>query len=1009
MSIYRGKLYYIILILTWFSTSIFAQQSDYYSEPDIKYRTALELFQKEKYGAAQEIFHNLYDDPHYQNAELRANAQYYDAVCAAELDNSDAAFKINSFLNAYPEHAKANQARFYLGRMYFENNKYRDAMESFRKVQARQLSRNEQDEYYFKMGYVSLKSDETSRARGYFEKVNRPGSPYFGQAGYYLAHLNYLDGKYDLALKGFQKLDNDPRFKKIVPYYEMQIYYHSGDFDKIIQLGPAAMQDASSKDKDDIAHMVGDAYFRAANYPEAISYLEEYEKLSRGALSRDDNYELAYSYYKTGKYKEAVDNFQKVITVKDSLSQDASYHLGACYLATDQKKYAANAFLSAYKNNVVKNMAEDALFNYIKLSIETSFNPYNESISLLENYLKENPDSDRKDEAYGYMVDLYLSSKNYEAALNSLENIKHRSTALDKAYQKILFYRGIELFNLNEMDDAISLLKKATTFSYDAEIQARANYWIGEAFYHQSNYWAAIKYYGDFLKSPAARRIDFYPSAYYNLGYCYFNRKEYDDAITNFKKFLDNGMSRDDKLNADALLRIGDCYFISKDYKNAISYYDKAILKGKSEMDYALYQKALSEGADGDLPQKISVLKVLMNNYPQSRYRDDALYETALSYLIMSKGRDALSYLDKLIKEYPNSSYTVKALMKEGLIYYNNNENESAIKTLKSVIEKYPGSVDAKEALASLKNIYLDLNRPDEYFSYAKNIPYAEVTASEEDSLNYVSGENLYMQGKCDEAIKTFQKYLSQFPQGAFTVNASFYMAECLMKSGNEDEAMKDYQYVADRPRSEFSEKALVNVAGMEFKAGKYPEALNYFQKLEEIAEYQQNIVYSIAGQMRCYFLTGNYPSAIDKAKKLLATDKVTEDLITEAHVTLARAYMKQDDLNMAQSEYSIASKLAQNELAAEAKYNLAFIAFRQNHPEEAEKQVFELSDKYAAYDYWVAKGFILLADIYTQQGNIFQAKQTLQSVIDNYKGPELGETARQKLKELEQTQPKSN
>jgi hypothetical protein len=58
-----------------------------------------------------------------------------------------------------------------------------------------------------------------------------------------------------------------------------------------------------------------------------------------------------------------------------------------------------------------------------------------------------------------------------------------------------------------------------------------------------------------------------------------------------------------------------------------------------------------------------------------------------------------------------------------------------------------------------------------------------------------------------------------------------------------------------------------------------------------------------------------------------------------------------------------------------------------------------------AAYDYWVAKGFILLADIYVENGNTFQAKQTLQSIIDNYEGPELAEIARNKLKSIEQSE----
>ena len=38
-------------------------------------------------------------------------------------------------------------------------------------------------------------------------------------------------------------------------------------------------------------------------------------------------------------------------------------------------------------------------------------------------------------------------------------------------------------------------------------------------------------------------------------------------------------------------------------------------------------------------------------------------------------------------------------------------------------------------------------------------------------------------------------------------------------------------------------------------------------------------------------------------------------------------------------------------------------------------------------YDYWVAKTYILLADNYVALKDNFQAKATLKSIIDNYKG----------------------
>lgn len=50
-----------------------------------------------------------------------------------------------------------------------------------------------------------------------------------------------------------------------------------------------------------------------------------------------------------------------------------------------------------------------------------------------------------------------------------------------------------------------------------------------------------------------------------------------------------------------------------------------------------------------------------------------------------------------------------------------------------------------------------------------------------------------------------------------------------------------------------------------------------------------------------------------------------------------------------------------------------------------------------ASSDYWLAYSFILWADIYYARGNNLQAKQTLQSIIENYDGEELIAVARQK------------
>jgi len=140
---------------------------------------------------------------------------------------------------------------------------------------------------------------------------------------------------------------------------------------------------------------------------------------------------------------------------------------------------------------------------------------------------------------------------------------------------------------------------------------------------------------------------------------------------------------------------------------------------------------------------------------------------------------------------------------------------------------------------------------------------------------------------------------------------------------------------------------------------------------------------------------------ALVDAGKLLTVEKLNEQMKLEAMMIRANSYYFSDELQLAKSEYRKIAGLSQSEPGAEAMYNVAEIGFKLSDLKSAEKDVFELINKYTAYDYWVAKGFILLSDIYVKNNNDFQAKQTLQSIIDNYEGDELRKIASDKLTEI--------
>jgi hypothetical protein len=71
--------------------------------------------------------------------------------------------------------------------------------------------------------------------------------------------------------------------------------------------------------------------------------------------------------------------------------------------------------------------------------------------------------------------------------------------------------------------------------------------------------------------------------------------------------------------------------------------------------------------------------------------------------------------------------------------------------------------------------------------------------------------------------------------------------------------------------------------------------------------------------------------------------------------------------------------------MTAEALYNRAYIQLLDKKIESSRADVYRLNDDFSAYEYWVVKGFIILSDIYLLEEDLFQAKATLQSIIDNY------------------------
>ncbi len=997
----KRSLFLTCLLLLFVAADISAQKTEIHQKPESIYREALDLFHKQLFSAAFDRFMMVSELISDKENLLYAESNYHMAVCAYELLNDDAEYLLEAFIQKYPENARKELANFYLANIQYRGKRYKKSYEKYSKLDPMLLSDDERFEFYFKFGYSAFMVNETETAKHNFLRVKDSGHTYSVPATYYYAHILFEERNYATALVLFRTLTEDESFGPIVPYYITQILYYQRKYDELITFAERFIQVSSTKRQPEIARLIGEAYFKQKQYDKASIWFEKFKNTTTERLTAEDHYKIGYAYYNVNNYSQAIASFQTATTGNDTMAQNAHYHLGDLYLKTNNKTMARSAFYQAYKTGTDPFITEDAMFHFAKLSYELALNPYNEAIRALMDYIQTYPDNFRIEEAYEYLINLYMQTRNYREAIVSIEQIQRPNEKLNMAYQKIAYFRGVELFNDRNYQEAIDVFRKSIKFPYDRTIRSQAIFWTGESFYRLNLLDSALFYYNRFLQSPGAISSEQYPLAFYNIGYIHFNLKQYDKALTAFRTFQDKYSVTSDAIAHDAFIRTGDCFYALSRYAEAATQYDKAIKPGVAYADYALFQRGNSKGVQGNFKGKISDLEHLLKTYPNSPYIADVVYELASTYMITESYQDAITNYKLIIDKYPNTSYRVKSMLKLGLIYNNMEQNEQALAELKKILQQYPGTEEAKEALVLIRNIYTETDRVDEFFAFVKELG-ASVTTTEQDSITYVAAENLYFKGDCGAASSSFEKYIQNFPQGSFIMKARFYKAECDYLAQKYDHALMGYEYVIERPWSTFTEKSLLNAARIYYGKENYVKSAQYFALLEEKAEFQDNILIARQGMMRSYYKEKQYPLAIGAAQKVLDTPKVSEESVSEAKSVIGVSSFHVEDFSKAQQVFDDQKKL-KSEYGAEAYYYLALINYTIGRNQESERLIFELINNLPSYEYWVARSFILLADNYVVSGSYYQAKHTLRSVIENYDGVDLVMEAQRKLAEIEE------
>ena len=994
----------IIVVFIFIYPNIKAQKSAIYTNNLTDYNHAIDLYFDKDYVAAQQLFKEVrgqFD----ANSENKATCDYYIAFSALHLNDRNGDDMMQDFVANYPTSTKKNDAFREVSNYYYDYGKYNDALKWFKNVDEKGLTVQQEEDFNFKYGYALFSLKKYKAAKPYFAPLLE--SPKYGtQAKYYSGYMALQNEDYENADELLDQVD-DESLGKDIPYFKATVKFKMGKFQDAINIAEPYLNNANRKQKSDVAKIIGESYFNLNQYSKAIPYLLQY-KGKRGKWNNTDYYQLGYAYYMQQDYENAISWFNKIISSKSAVGQNASYHLAECYVKSNKKQEALNAFRNASEMDYDSEIKESAWLNYAKLSYEIG-NPLKSVPDVLTEYLEKYPKSKEVEKINELLINSYVSSKDYVGALKLLE--KKSDSKSKEIYQKVAFYRGVQLFNDTNYLDALELFNKSINTNKNSLITAKATYWKAETNYILNKFEAAKTAFVNFKTIESAKETDEYKKVDYNIAYANFKLKNYEDAIVNYKSFIDLHTDINAEVK-DSYLRLGDCYFITRDYYKGMEAYNLAIKNSSKQLDYAYFQKGISYGFVGKNNRKIETLNSFLNKFKTSKYRDEAYYSLGIAYTKTRKMDKAVEAFGNVLK-FKRSKLKPKALLKQGLIYFNSNQGEKALVKYKKLVNDYPKSAESRQAVNNARQIYINLGKVDEYAVWVQGIDFVEITDVELDNTMFESADMQYQQNQSKKAIVGFKKYLARFPNGIHALQSNFYLAEMFYSANKLNDTKPYYQYIIKQEPNEYTEQALTRLSQVLLNDKDWNAAIPVLLRLEAEAKNEQNILYAQSNLMKGNYSLENYENAVAFAEKILQQANLDDTVKTDAKIIIARSAIKTNNLTKAKQAYQEVALIAQGELKAESIYYDAYFKYDEQQYEASKALILTLASDYSTYKYWSIKGLVILAKDFYGLNDAFQATVVLESIIKNYKDKEehkeAVEDAQKALQEIKSKESKTN
>jgi len=975
---------FIFLLIAFFEIIPLASYAQTSPEA-MQYNYSLELYQKKTFKAARFEFSKYLIG--FPNANMASIARYYRASAAVKAGQDDGENLMQTFVDQYPDHPMAGIAFLELGDYQFTSGNYTRALHYYEKSATVDLSYLQ----LFQIGFTQLSTGDDDKALETFAKLEHSFSQYEYDAAYFQGYIHHGRKEYQQAGDYLKIAFKSERYQNPAAELYTSILYQNGAFQELIDM---AGEEKDIAKNPMVLNYLADAHYALAQYDMASVRYQELTGRHARFRSENNYFRAGYSFYQIDKQDQAIGQFKRAAISDDTVGAYASYYLGMIYSEQGSLLFAANSFANTAKYKTP--LTEDALFYYGK--ILTDDQKYTESIVVLDQYQSAYPDGKYTAEVSELISNAYLLTNNYDLALAHIERLDQLTKPLKETYQRVSFLKAMRLFNDKKFTASIAVFQKSLIHSTNETLTQQTYFWIAEALSVEGKYRESLFYY----RSVSSQANDpLYAKAQYGLAYAYFNNREYESSLDTFSSF-EEAYEKDlkNRYLADALLRMGDCYFALKDYVSGLKYYQKADKAGNSDKSHIYFQSGLlNRYLDKDIIAK-AYFEKLKKEIPDSEKADQAQFQIAQIDYENENEQGAIGEFQEFLADYPTSSLVPFALLNQAVAYDNQGNGRASTTNYKAILDRFPRHTAANSALLGLQEKYNN-GQFDQFDSYLQKYKRANPNSEALENIEYENARTSFYSQKYDVAISGFNSFIQAYPESSLVANAIYFLGDAYFRKNDLSKALEYFNEIVNE--SDFSKysKVLYRMATINSRFENYSLANQYFYRLSSASHSQRDVVNLQNGLMQNYLALNAFDSVIFYGNTLLSNPRVPVLIEANASLHIGKAEYEKGNGEAALRSFLTLVTHSPDDRGAEAYYYISKIYHDQGQSDRALESLFVLTNNFKMYDRWVGKAYLLMADIYAESDEIFQAKATLQSLLENSSIEEIKQVAAEKLRTL--------